>query len=279
MCWALLRKMFNKTLFLCVLLISSSTYVFAAVASCNGVTDSQTHYGTINGTCYAYYCDDGIIRQLGAVKSTYCGIEQCKEGALKYNVSGDCSYDTFTCCADGSWSEANKDCPKPCEGAECCTSDQCWTGSFCQNKSTKGYNGKCYYTCSNWQCKPNSGWFCNESDRRYEKKRKQGGKWLVWGDLEYSHSKPRTTCSTKVKDYLHGGGSDALKACSIQVASMTGTPEGTTVEPAKCEVVGNCWCINYGGSILGDGNAYCSTNLYKCQVRELECTVDTVPCK
>ena len=54
------REFFNKILFLSVLFtVVCASNIFAAVASCFGIMDGQTRYGTINGKRWGYYCSDG----------------------------------------------------------------------------------------------------------------------------------------------------------------------------------------------------------------------------
>ncbi len=267
------RKGFlSKILFLLALFIVVCIPAsFAAVASCSGVSSSGTRYGIINGKCWAYYCSNGSMTQLGSVDSSYCA--SCS--GVKYAPSGSCGTCEYKCCSDGNWSECNKECPDP---SEACSSSQCWDGSKCASRPTgKQYDGKCYFTWASCTCNKGSGWSC--SGKTYEKK--QTGKWTTWGDVVYSNSKPSSTCQQRVISYLVPSSyspSDSLAAtvCTKQAAGVTGTPEGTTTWSGSCTVIGNCSCVDYSGSYIGDGNAYCSTRRYKCQVRTVQCSEE--PC-
>ena len=265
------RKGFSsKILFLSALFILvCSANMFAAVASCSGITDSQTRYGTINGTCWAYHCATGSITKLGSVDSSKCS----SYSGVKYAPSGTCGTCEYKCCSDGSWSGCNQKCPDP---SEACSSTQCWDGSKCAEKpSGTGYDGKCYFTYSGCTCKKGSGWSCSKNYKKTQK-----GKWTYWGDQTFNYSKPSSTCTARVISYMVPSGyspSDelAVTVCKKQAAGVTGTPEGTTTWSGSCNIVGNCWCVSAGGSYIGDGNAYCSTNIYKCQVRTLSCSEES----
>ena len=268
----MVRKRFlSKILFLLALFIVVCVPAsFAAVASCSGVTDSQTRYGTISGTCYAYYCSSGTLNKLGSVSSSYCA--SCS--GVKYAPSGTCGTCEYKCCSDGNWSGCNQECPDP---SEACSSSQCWNGSSCVSKPTgKQYDGKCYFTWSSCTCNKGSGWSC--SGKNYITITTQKGTWTTWGDQTYYNSKPSTTCNPSTKNYVYDGGSDARQACVVEAAAVTGTPQGTTTITRSCQVVGNCWCVDYSGSTLGDGNAYCNTSRYKCQIRALSCTEEKSSC-
>ena len=186
------RKGFlSKILFLLALFIVVCIPAsFAAVASCSGVTDSQTRYGTINGTCWAYHCATGSITKLGSVSSSYCA--SCS--GVKYAVSGTCGTCEYKCCSDGNWSGCNQDCPDPSD----CGSGTCWNGSSCVSKPTgKQYDGKCYFTWSSCTCNKGSGWSC--SGKNYITITTQKGTWTTWGDQTYFNSKPSTTCNGSTK--------------------------------------------------------------------------------
>ena len=267
----IISSFLGKFLFVFALFsVFGAQVVFSAVASCTGVTDSGTRYGTISGTCYAYYCSNETVNKLGSADSSKCS--SCS--GVKYAVSGTCGTCEYKCCSDGNWSGCNQECPDP---SEACSSDQCWNGSSCVSKPTgKQYDGSCYFTWSSCTCNKGSGWSC--SGKNYIKT--QGGTWTYWGDQISSNSKPSSTCTARVVSYLvpsnySPSDSLAVTVCKKQAAGVTGTPEGTTTWSGSCQVVGSCWCINYDGSTLGDGSAYCSTGRYKCQVRTVKCTEES----
>lgn len=268
------KRFISKILSLLTLfVVVSAPALFAAVASCTGNTGtSGTRYGTINGTCYAYYCKDETMTKLGGVNSSQCA--NCS--GVKYAPSGNCGTCEYKCCSDGNWSGCNQACPDP---SAACSSSQCWNGSKCVDKPGKQYDGTCYYTWSSCTCNKGSGWSC--SGKNYESRKTQKGKWTYWGDKTYSSSKPSSTCQYSVNTYLNGSSytpTDALATtvCQKQAAGVTGTPVGTTTWSGSCRVVGSCWCVSYSGSVIGDGNSYCNTSMYKCQIREVSCSEESV---
>ena len=243
------KILFSLALFIVVCVPAS----FAAVASCSGVTSTGTRYGTISGTCYAYYCSNGSMTKLGSVSSSYCA--SCS--GVKYAPSGTCGTCEYKCCSDGSWSGCNQECPDP---SEACSSSQCWNGSSCVSKPTgRQYDGKCYFTWSSCTCNKGSGWSC--SGKNYEKI--QGGTWTYWSDKEYySQSKPSSTCTASVVSYLVPSTYSptdelAVTVCKKQAAGVYGT--STKTWSGSCTVIGNCWSLN--------GNIG-----YKCQTRTVQCT-------
>ena len=246
------RKGFlSKILFLLALFIVVCVPAsFAAVASCSGVTDSQTRYGTISGTCYAYYCSSGTLNKLGSVDSSKCA--SCS--GVKYAPSGTCGTCEYKCCSDGNWSGCNQECPDP---SAACSSSQCWNGSKCVSKPTSTqYDGKCYFTWSSCTCNKGSGWSC--SGKNYQKKQK--GTWTYWGDSGYYNSKPSSTCTHSAVKYMVPSDyspSDSLAAtvCQKQAYGLIGVSGKTW--SGSCDIVGNCW--------------YESGRGYKCQIRTLKC--------
>lgn len=278
--------------FLCGKLILSALFVglfsgsaLAAVASCSGVDSSSSYYGLINGSCCVYHCATGSPTKIASVASSYCNGSSgsCTVGSTqtKYTASG-CDYDTKTreCCTGGTWSSWGEEC---CKGAACCTSSQCWNGSKCVDKPTGSqYNGKCYYTCSNWKCTSGSGWSCPESNRNYQTSKTQKGTFTAWNDQNF-YSKQTSTCSNRAVNHIMGtnyGASDSLAAtlCSKHINGQAGIPDGTMTWSGSCTIYGSGWCTDYNGNITGDANGYCSTGRYKYQVRTIQCSVEETKC-
>ena len=264
------RKGFlSKILFLLALFIVVCVPAsFAAVASCSGVTDSQTRYGTISGTCYAYYCSSGTLNKLGSVSSSYCA--SCS--GVKYAPSGTCGTCEYKCCSDGSWSGCNQECPDP---SAACTSEQCWNGSKCVDKpdtSSKLYNGKCYYRCTAYTCNKGSGWSC--STKKYYL---QDGSWTTTSKSfdRSGNISSGSLCSTKVST-----NASAYSSCITQGASVRGIPydameSGFNVHEGSCFVISSCSCPS-GSSTFTDpsqASSICGYNVgsFWCSGKELSC--------
>lgn len=77
----------------------------------------------------------------------------------KYTASG-CGYttQTRTCCSNGNWSDWDKDCA--CSGAECCSSNQCWNGSECEEylKDKCGTEAVMRYSICRYNSGDGFGW-------------------------------------------------------------------------------------------------------------------------
>ncbi len=273
------RKAFlSKILFLLALFIVVCIPAsFAAVASCSGVTDSQTRYGTINGTCWAYYCNNGSMTQLGSVASSYCA--SCS--GVKYAPSGTCGTCEYKCCSDGNWSGCNQACPDPSD----CASGTCWNGSKCVSKPTGSkywgksdvfYNGTCYYTCDSWVCNKGSGWACTAKTPVSF----QGGTWSDSGSLPVNSYNSVSACSTRVNT-----SETASVSCSRQGASVRGIPyevmsENGIIHDGECVVVSSCHCINNTSKTFKDPSQwynYCGTGA-TCSGKKLTCTKQTKSC-
>ena len=268
------RKGFlSKILFLLALFIAVCVPAsFAAVASCSGVTDSQTRYGTISGTCYAYYCSSGTLNKLGSVDSSKCA--SCS--GVKYAPSGTCGTCEYKCCSDGNWSGCNQECPDP---SEACSSSQCWNGSKCVDEpstSSKQYNGKCYYYCTSYTCNKGRGWICGS-----KKYFLQDGQWKTnasymldrYGNISSSGI---SKCSTKVDT-----NASAYSSCITQGASVRGIPYDAmelnfNVHEGNCFVISSCRCPD-GSSTFTDPSqalSVCGYNMsstFWCSGKELSC--------
>ncbi len=173
------RKGFlSKILFLLALFILvSAPCLFAAVASCSGIFDPKTRYGTINGTCWSYHCATGSVTQLSSVDSSYCA--SCS--GVKYAPSGSCGTCEYKCCSDGNWSGCNQACPDPSAD---CSSSQCWNGSSCENKASvsRSCSGNVENATGGTQtrtatCTSGSGWIY--SDWKGSCTCKKGYKWTI----------------------------------------------------------------------------------------------------
>lgn len=272
------REFFNKILFLSVLFtVVCASNIFAAVASCSGITDGQTRYGTINGKCWAYYCSDGSIRQLGSVDSSKCA--SCN--GVKYAPLGNCGTCKYECCSDGSWSGCNQACPDPSD----CSGDTCWNGSSCVSKPTGSkywgkynvfYNGTCYYTCDSWVCNKGSGWSCTSKTPVST----QGGTWSNVSYLPIDSYNSINTCSTKVST-----SENAVVSCSRQGASVRGVPyeimaENGIIHEGDCVVVSSCYCPSNPSKTFTNPSqwySYCGTRAY-CSGKKLTCTKSTKSC-
>ncbi|MGN0023172.1 MAG: hypothetical protein ACI352_03985 [Elusimicrobiaceae bacterium] len=273
------RKVFlSKILFVITLLVFvCAGGLFAAVASCSGVTDSGTRYGTISGTCWAYHCATGSITQLGSVDSSYCA--SCS--GVKYAPSGSCGTCEYKCCSDGSWSGCNQECPDPSD----CASGTCWNGSSCVStptgtkywgKSDVFYNGTCYYTCNSWVCNKGSGWSCTGKTPVST----QGGTWSDSGSLPVDSYNSISTCSSRVDT-----SESASVSCSRQGASVRGIPydimsENGIIHEAECVAVSSCYCANNTIKTFSNPSqwySYCGTRAY-CSGKKLTCTKQTKSC-
>ena len=225
----MVRKRFlSKILFLLALFIVVCVPAsFAAVASCSGVTDSKTRYGTINGTCWAYHCATGSITKLGSVSSSYCA--SCS--GVKYAPSGTCGTCEYKCCSDGNWSGCNQECPDP---SAACSSSQCWDGSKCANKpSGTGYNGKCYFTYSGCTCNKGSGWNCSKTFQNKEQK----GSSVVQGWYSTSGPSGQSSCQPSTKSaYGSGGGTTNADSLCVTEARARGI-SGTGTLDGSCYII------------------------------------------
>ena len=273
------RKGFlSKILFLLALFIVVCIPAsFAAVASCSGVTDSQTRYGTISGTCYAYYCSSGTLNKLGSVDSSKCA--SCS--GVKYAPSGSCGTCEYKCCSDGNWSGCNQECPDPSD----CSSDTCWNGSRCVSKPTGAkywgksnvfYNGTCYYTCNSWVCNKGSGWSCTGKTPVST----QGGSWSGTISSVVNSYNTLIACSSRVNS-----SESAAVSCSRQGASARGIPyeimsENGIIHEGECAADIKCVCINNSSkTFTNPQNWYsvCGTGA-TCTGTKLICTTSTKSC-
>ena len=264
------KRFISKILFLLALFIVVCIPAsFAAVASCTGNTGtSGTRYGTINGTCYAYYCKDETMTKLGGVNSSQCA--NCS--GVKYAPSGNCGTCEYKCCSDGNWSGCNQECPDP---SAACSSSQCWDGSKCANQpSGKQYNGKCYFTYSGCTCNKGTGWSCNKNYYL------QDGAWTTTNSQRFNNNGSIASgrlCSTKVST-----SSSASSSCTTQGASLRGIPYEAmepNVEEGSCFIVSLCQCGNNPsktftdpsavGSVCGStaGSFYCSGKTLSCYAK------------
>ena len=269
----IISSFLGKFLFVFALFsVFGAQVVFAAVASCTGVTDSQTRYGTISGTCYAYYCSNETVNKLGSADSSKCS--SCS--GVKYAVSGTCGTCEYKCCSDGNWSGCNQECPDP---SEACTSAQCWNGSKCVDKpdtSSKLYNGKCYYRCTAYTCNKGSGWSC--STKKYYL---QDGSWTTTSK-SFSRSgsiSSGSLCSSKVTSDMSSNNACITQGASVRGISYDAMESNFNIHTADCFIITSCTCpnnssvtftnpntaISYcGGSI---GSFYCSGKLLSCYAK------------
>lgn len=276
----IISSFLGKFLFVFALFsVFGAQVVFAAVASCTGVTDSQTRYGTISGACYAYYCSNETVNKLGSVDSSYCA--SCTSGAVKYSPYGTCDTCTKTCCSDGNWSGCNQECPDPSD----CGSGTCWNGSSCVStptgskywgKSNVFYNGTCFYTCSNWVCNKGKGWDCTSKTPVST----QGGTWSSVSGLTQNSYNSVVTCSSRVST-----SESATVSCSRQGASVRGIPydimsENGIIHDGECVVVSSCYCMNNTSKTFTNPSqwySYCGTGAV-CSGQKLTCTTSTKSC-
>ena len=276
----IISSFLGKFLFVFALFsVFGAQVVFAAVASCAGNSGtSPTRYGTIDGTCWAYYCSGTTMTQLGSMSSSYC--ESCSSGAVKYSPYGTCDTCTQTCCSDGNWSGCNQDCPDPSD----CGSGTCWNGSSCVStptgskywgKSNVFYNGTCFYTCSNWVCNKGKGWDCTSKTPVST----QGGTWSSVSSLPIDSYNSFSTCSSKVST-----SESATVSCSREGASDRGIPyeimsENGIIHEEECVVVSSCYCGNNTSKTFTNPSQWtsCGTRAY-CSGQKLTCTKSTKSC-
>ena len=262
------KRFISKILSLLTLfVVVSAPALFAAVASCTGNTGtSGTRYGTINGTCYAYYCKDETMTKLGGVNSSQC--TNCS--GVKYAPSGNCGTCEYKCCSDGNWSGCNQACPDP---SAACSSSQCWNGSKCADKPASGlqYNGKCYFKWTNCSCNKGTGWNCTQTPADI-----QDGSWSA------QTSKLFTTnsglCSTKVDI-----SENAVLSCRRQGASVRGIPlermgDGEVTHTGECFKVISCKCNNTGKTITADQLSNLRTHCWGSGSSDATCTGKTLTC-
>lgn len=234
----------------------SAPAVYAKVASCAGVTESTTRWGTKDGACWAYYCKDGEMYTLSTGDSSKC--QSCPSGEVKYSVSGTCGTCKQTCCSDGNYSSCNKACTDP---SETCLSSQCWDGSKCADQPTgKQCAGECCYTCQTWTCNKGQGWTCSKKGTSYKTSYNCSQE---KGTYETGSDPGKGSCCWRTQDYYNSSNS------TYSVHEM-GKKQACCHTSCDATWSGSCDIIRCSYSS--------GSHKYTCNKIELTCASKQTPC-